>query len=74
MPDDANADQPRLAPFVLFTTADLTEPVQIHPCRHCEPWFVEADPYLDYVAVREWHAEDCSHLRALLADDVLDTD
>ena len=73
-PDSAPDDQQRLAPLVLFTSADLTEPVQIHPCRHCEPWFVEARPHAGHIAIREWHDENCSHLRRLLADELADTD
>ena len=69
-----NADLPRLAAFELFCSSDLSAPVQIQPCRACEPWFVEVEPNDGHVLVREWHAEDCPHLRTLLADDLIDGD
>jgi hypothetical protein len=65
---------PTLAAFELFSTADLNGTVEIQACRDCEPWFLEAQPNDGHVLVREWHAEDCTHLRMLLADDLADAD
>jgi hypothetical protein len=64
----------RLAPFALFTSGDLTAPVQIQPCGDCDVWFVEARPHAGQVVVREWHDVDCPHLRTLLADERVDAD
>ena len=74
MRDDIRPDPSRLAAFELFSSADLTGPVQIQPCRACDPWFVEVQPHAGHVLVREWHAELCPHLHTLLAEDVADAD
>ena len=72
MTETLRTDPPTLAAFDLFSTVDLNATVEIQACRSCEPWFLEAQPHVDHVLIREWHAEDCSHLRTLLADDRAD--
>ena len=74
MIDTVKADPPRLAAFELFSSSDLNAMVQIHPCRDCEPWYVEVQPHHGQVLVREWHDVDCAHLQTLLADDVAEAD
>jgi len=45
-------------------------PIQILPCRHCAPWYVEVYRRDDgTLAVREWHHTDCRHLLALVQDE-----
>ena len=64
-----------LAAFELFSSDDLSATVQIRPCHVCDPWHVEVQPVSDgRIVFREWHDEDCTHLRSLLRDDVADAD
>jgi hypothetical protein len=71
---DVSGDQAGLAPFELFLSADLSDTVEIQPCRSCAPWFLEVVPNDGHLLVREWHANDCPHLRTLLADERVDAD
>jgi len=65
-------DEPfgRLEAYELVGVNDVTMPIQILPCRHCAPWYVEVyrrDD--DTLAVREWHHADCRHLLALVQEE-----
>ena len=68
-------DRSKLASFELFSSNDLSATVEVQPCRDCDGWYMEVDPTGDtQVVVREWHHEDCPHLRSLLDDDIADAD
>ena len=71
--ENVSVDQSRLASFELFTTDDLSACVEIWPCRHCASWHLDARPYEGgRVVIREWHDQDCAHLRSLLEGDIAD--
>jgi len=45
------------------------ESLPIWPCRHCSRWHAEVVKTDDGLIVREWHAAECPHLRALVNEE-----
>jgi cytidine deaminase len=60
-----------LVSYVLLAADEVTDEVSVVPCGYCERWQLELYREGDRVMIREWHAEDCRHLAALLAEDEL---
>jgi hypothetical protein len=63
----------RLRAYELGAIAELAAPVQVWPCRQCATWYLELYERDDgQLAMRDWHDETCTHLRALECDDRAD--
>jgi hypothetical protein len=58
-----------LRSFEIIGGDDLTEPVEIWPCKSCSSWHVEVYRREDgRGGVREWHDENCRHLLSVLQE------
>ena len=65
--------RPRLAPLELSSSNEPGPTVEIHACRSCDEWCVEArSTDAGLVVIREWHDKDCPHLRSLLINELAD--
>ena len=67
----ARSVRARLASSELPLSNDSGATFEIHACRGCDDWYVEAGTTGDRrVVLREWHDARCPHFRSLLINEL----